>query len=133
MKTIEEIIKRNDYRKLSEQLKKRVQELAKKVRLKMYDLDIEELDGLYIRTVTSHSCGYSDDFLATSEGHDLESVNHSYYYCNDYNLYIKGASNNEALTFLNNVKEYFKKLDEIETEKSKVIEKALEENKDIEL
>lgn len=133
MRTLDEILKRDDYSRLTEQLKERVKEIAKNIRIKMYQLDLDCLGDICIRTVTSHRCGYSDDFLATSEGHDLESVNHSYYYCNDYSLYVKGASNKEAIGFLNRVKQYIEMLDEIETEKSQKIEKALQENKDIEL
>ncbi|CDD32341.1 unknown [Bacteroides sp. CAG:714] len=133
MKTLDEILKRDDYSRLSERLKERVEELAKKIRIKMYQLDLDSLGDIHIRTVTSHRCGYSEDFLATNEGHDLESVNRSYYYCNDYSLYVKGASNKEALGFLNRIKQYIETLDEIETEKSQAIEKALEENRDIEL
>lgn len=131
MKTLEEIIQRDDYQRLSKKLQEKVQELAKNIRHKMYQLDLDCLGDIHIETVKSYRSGYSDDFLATSGNHDLESIGRSYYYCNDYNLYVKGASNKEALNFLNNVQRYLTMLDEIETEQCQAINRAIEETKDI--
>lgn len=146
-KTVEEIMKRNDYVRLTENLVERVEEIAVKVRRKMQDLDLDEI---YIEGLTLIVKEYSADqgqyyfnnlsikqYCAVDYdgGYDeylsIEDINKSYYAYNDYKCRITGASNKQALKFLNAAKKIFEYLDEIETQQVNDINKALEETKDL--
>ena len=61
----------------------------------------------------------------------LEDINESYYLAGDYKCWITGASNKEALKFLNSAKKIFEYLDEIETQQVNEVNKALEETNDM--
>ena len=55
----------------------------------------------------------------------------SYYLAGDYKCWITGASNKEALKFLNSAKDIFEYLDDTESEQVNEVNKALEETKDM--
>ena len=83
MKTIDEIVNRNDYKSLNKALNERVKEIAEIIRKKMYCLQIEELDYYRICEVKSGS-GSSDDYLAIGDGYavrSLESDGEYYFWC----------------------------------------------------
>lgn len=142
MKTIDEILKRDDYKKLVPALRDRAEEIARNVKYKMLDLDMEELSlkgfDLYIVRGRTN-CG-SYEYLAFDAGYDNESFRHRFY-CIDgaFSGYIHGdfnhpcyaASNKVMLDFLNKAKGIIEMLGEIETEKVKSIEEALESVKDL--
>lgn len=158
MKTIDEILNRNDYQIMTAQLKERVEEIAHKVRLKLVELDLEDKElGITIKdangcnvdyvvlhcaSVTSNSCG-SYEFLGIDVSsneenrngwrclHSLEDVNKDYYYAQDYNAPVHGASNKEALRFLNAAPQLFKSLDEIEEKQVQAVKDALEKTKNL--
>lgn len=125
MKTIDEIVARSDYKNLNEALNERVKEIAEIIRKKMYYLQIEELDDYRICQVKSRS-GSSDDYLAIEDECLESSVD--YYYCNDLNCHVIGATYQEKLKFLNNSRNLFNLLDSIETKKCDEIKNALENN-----
>lgn len=158
MKTIDEILNRNDYQRMTVQLKERVQEIAFRMRLKLVELDLEDeevgvavkgmngcnADYVAVRyaSVCSNSCG-SYDYLGIDVSdnedkrngctclHSLEDINKDYYYAQDFTAHVRGASNKEALRFLNAAPQLFKLLDEIEEKQVQVVKDALEKTKNL--
>lgn len=130
MKTLDEILNRNDYLKLTEQLKTRVEELAVKLRNKMESLDLKKFGDYHIRTMESRP-GLSVTYLAYCYGetyYNLESIAYSYYFNNDFHCYVRGATMKTALYFLNNFKVIINELDEYETRICSEIQEALSNN-----
>ena len=129
MKTIDEIVNRNDYKRLNESLIDRVKEISKIIRKKMYELELTELDDYRICDVKSN-LGVSEDYLAVEEEYIFRSLETEldYYLCNDFNCKVIAASYQEKLNFLNNSRNLFNLLDSIETKKCDEIKKALENN-----
>lgn len=126
MKTLQEIISRKDYQRLTVQLKERVEELAVIVRNKMGELDETEVLDYKISEV--HANGYSYEYLSCRVGSknlSLEDINKEYYFTGDFNCKIIGASNKQALEFLNQIEEILEILDEVETKKVSDIQLAL--------
>ena len=146
-KTIDEIINRDDYARLTKALKDRTEEIAVKVRRKMNDLDLDEIyiEGmtLIVKEYSADHGQYHFDNLSIKQycavdydgGYDeylsLEDINESYYAYDDFNCKIEGASTKQALKFLNSAKKIFEYLDEIETQQVNEVNKALEETKDM--
>ena len=146
-KTIDEILKRDDYARLTKTLKDRTEEIAVKVRRKMNDLDLNEIyiEGLtlIVKEYSADHCQYHFDNLSikrhcidyyneeSDEYVSLEDVNKSYYAYDDDYCKVEGANNKEALKFLNSAKKIFEYLDESETQQVNDVTKALEETKDM--
>lgn len=143
-KTLDEILSRNDYARLTATLKSRVEEIAKRIREKMEDLDIANDDDFYhgeigiddvavrVESIKSRAGGY--EFLAIKrEGecygeaswYSLEDIGKEYYYAGDFTAKVVGASNKEALAFLNVAKKLIEGLGELE-QKRVESEKAAE-------
>lgn len=143
-RTLDEILSRNDYARLTATLKSRVEEIAKRIREKIEDLDIANDDDFYhgeigtdgvavrVETVKSHHGEY--DFLAIKrEGEcygaaswfSLEDIGEKYYFKGDYTAEVCGASNKEAIAFLNVAKKLIEGLGELE-QKRVESEKAAE-------
>lgn len=154
MKTLDEILNRNDYLRLTETLKERVEEIARRIRQKMVELDIENdddfwngeigVDNVVVRIVRQKSSVGTYSYLAIKREVDaeydgtstysyfsLEDINKDFYYSGDFNARVQGASNKEALAFLNVAKKLIQGLGEVEQEKVKAIENSLETNKDL--
>ena len=139
---LEKVIMRDDYIKLSKDLAKKCEGLANIIMDKMLELDIKELDDLIIEEEHSYH-GFKVEYLVIKKvnknkygnyynsgslnnckaSHDKDSV--GYYFDNDFRCWIKYASNDEALYFLNNIKKYLNLLSNIEDEKCNEIEKVL--------
>ena len=147
-KSIDEIINRDDYARLTKALKDRTEEIAVKVRRKMEDLDLDEIDiegmTLIVKEYSADYGQYHSDRLSIerhfidddydreyNEYLSLEDINESYYLAGDYKCRITGANNKEALKFLNSVKKIFEYLDDTESEQFNDVNKALEETKDL--
>ena len=146
-KSIDEILNRDDYARLTKALKNRTEEIAVKVRRKMNDLDLDEMiiNGfkLVVKKYSADYGQYHSDKLSIErycpvdydggyyEYLSLEDINESYYLAGDYKCKIEGASNKQALKFLNSAKKIFEYLDEIETQQVNDVTKALEETKDM--
>jgi hypothetical protein len=122
MKTLEEVLNRKDYQRLSSLLDERVQEAAKQVREKLDFLDEKRIGDYSIRTVKGN--GYEYHFLADFDGMSLED-DKSYYYGGDFNCLVEPAPHKSKLKFLNALSEIVNSLSEIEDEKCIAIEKAL--------
>lgn len=137
MKTLDEILKREDYKRLTSEMAERVYDIAIKIRRKMHSLDMKELtvDGLKIRDCKRRSNVDSYVFLAVVDNEDYEDslydINDSGYLHNDYSCYINGATNKEALAFLNRARKIIEYLGEKEEEKVKVIQQAMADTADL--
>ena len=139
-KEIDEILNRNDYVRLTAKLKSRVEELAKRIREKMEDLDIANddnfdngeigLDGVVVRVVSIKRQFGEYEYLAIkregeSSWYSLEDIGKEYYYARDFSAKVVGASNKEALAFLNVAKKLIEGLGNIEGESVKNLQIAL--------
>ena len=143
-KEIYEILNRNDYVRLTAKLKSRVEKLAKSIREKMEDLDIANNDDFYrgeigidnvvvrVKSIKSRAGEY--EFLAIkregecygeSSWYSLEDIGKEYYYAGDFSAKVVGASNKEALAFLNVAKKLIEKLGNIEDERVNNLQIAL--------
>lgn len=145
--SLDEILARKDYMRMTEQLKDKVEYIAHRICDKMFELDIEEslsVDGVTIKptSVCSNMGGYL--FLAILDnvgdtsmqeqnirGHSLEDIGRGYYYGCDLTAWVQGASNKEALTFLHAAKDIILKLGEIEQMQAEDIKQAIDENDNI--
>ena len=139
-KEIYEILNRNDYVRLTAKLKSRVEELAKRIREKMEDLDIANddnfdngeigLDGVVVRVVSIKRQFGEYEYLAIkregeSSWYSLEDIGKEYYYARDFSAKVVGASNKEALAFLNVAKKLIEGLGNIEDERVNNLQTAL--------
>ena len=143
-KTLDEILNRNDYVRLTATLKTRVEEIAKRIREKMEDLDIANNDDFYrgeigidnvavrVKSIKSRAGEY--EFLAIKrEGecygeaswYSLEDIGKEYYYAGDFSAKVVGASNKEALAFLNVARKLIEGLENIEDERVNNLQTAL--------
>ena len=136
-KEIYEILNRNDYVRLTAKLKSRVEKLAKSIREKMEDMDIANddnffhgeigVDGVVVRVVSIKRQTFGEyEYLAIkrkgecfgeSSWYSLEDIGKEYYYARDFSAKIVGASNKEALAFLNVAKKLIEGLGNIEDER----------------
>lgn len=141
-KNLNEILKRDDYKRLTKQLKERVEKIACSIAVKMFALDIEhkiiKVDDVQVTCdrVSSNGSGY--DFLAIgrddaygTDWYSLEDVKHSYYYCGDFDARVCGCTNKEALRFLNVASKIIERLGEIESAQVEEIQKVLDSTKDL--
>ena len=145
MKTLDAILRRNDYARLTATLKARVEEIAKSIREKMDYLDIADddnfdngeigIDGVVVRVVSMKRRTFGEyEYLAIKrEGechgdykwYSLEDVGKEYYYAGDFTAKVVGATNKEALAFLNVAKKLIERLGYIEDKRVKSIEATL--------
>lgn len=146
-KSIDEIINRDDYARLTKALKNRTEEIAVKVRRKMQDLDLDEMiiNGfkIVVKKYSANQGQYHFDNLSIKrycpvdynggyyEYLSLEDINETYYAYDDFKCKIEGATAKQALKFLNSAKKIFSYLDEIETQQVNDVTKVLEETKDM--
>lgn len=149
-KEIYEILNRNDYVRLTAKLKSRVEELAKSIRKKMEELDIENDDDFYhgeigiddvvVRVVSMKRRTFGEyEYLSIkregecygeSSWYSLEDIGKEYYYAGDFSAKVVGASNKEALAFLNVAKKLIEKLGDIEDERVNTLQIALKNRTD---
>ena len=139
-KEIYEILNRNDYVRLTAKLKSQVEELAKRIREKMEDLDIANDDNFYdgeigvdavvVRVVSIKEYEYlaikrEGKCYGESSWYSLEDIGKEYYYAGDFSAKVVGASNKEALAFLNVAKKLIEGLGNIEDERVNNLQTAL--------
>ena len=143
---LNQILARNDYKRLTATLKEKVEEVAKQIRMKMNELDIINdddfdngeigVDNMVVRVVEVKSnSGFTYEFLGIKrfegehnhkEWANLEDIGHTYYFCNDFNAKVYGATNKQALWFLNLAAKLIEGLGEIEQKNVDEIQRALE-------
>lgn len=146
---LNEILARDDYKRMTENLKSVTEEVAEKIRKKMDELDIKDntdfdngeigADGVVVRVITVKSnSGFNKRFLGIKryeEGYhhayyaNLEEINNTYYFTGDFNARIYGATNKEALAFLNVSKKLILGLGELEQHQVEEIQKVLNERR----
>lgn len=145
--SLDEILARKDYNRMTELLKDKVEYIAHRICDKMFELDIEEslsVDGVTIQPtcVCSNVGGYIFLAILDNDGdpsmpeqnswrHSLEDIGQGYYYGGDFTAWVQGASNKEALSFLHAAKDFILKLGEIEQKQAEDIRQAVDENDNI--
>lgn len=140
--SLDAILARDDYKRMTAQLKDKVQYIARRIYNKMEELDIYEpirVDGVKIKCTSVCSSVGTYDFLAIivesdydecekyQEWHSLEDVGRKYFYCGDFTAKVRGASNKEALAFLNAAKDFIHVLGEMEQKQADEIKLAIKE------
>ena len=146
---LNEILARDDYKRMTENLKSITEEVARAIHKKMVELEIEDntdfdngeigIDDVVVRVITVYSnSGFNRSFLGIKryeEGDNhayyasLEDINDTYYFCGDFNAQIYGATNKEALAFLNASKKLILGLGELEQHQVEEIQKVLDERR----
>lgn len=146
---LNEILARDDYKRMTENLKSITEEIARAIHKKMDELEIENntnfdngeigIDGVVVKVITVKSnSGFNRSFLGIkrNEGHphhvyyaSLEDINFTYCFCGDFNALIYGATNKEALAFLNVSAKLIKGLGEVEQHQVDEIQKVLDERR----
>ena len=143
---LNEILARDDYKRMTENLKSVTEEVAEGIRKKMDELDIinnTEFDNgeigfgnvvVRLDSVRSNS-GFTRKFLAIKRVDEkdgfvtwrsLEDIGNSYYFTGDYNAKIYGASNKEALAFLNVARQLIIGLGKVEQKQADEIQQAID-------
>lgn len=143
---LNEILARDDYKRMTENLKSITEEIARAIHKKMDELEIENntdfdngeigVDGVVVKVITVKSnSGFNRSFLGIkrNEGHphhvyyaSLEDINFTYRFCGDFNALIYGATNKEALAFLNVSAKLIKGLGEVEQKQADEIQQAID-------
>ncbi len=135
MKTLEEIIKNADYKRLNAALTDRAVELALKLKEALITINFEGgfLGGCWLY-LEEKRCSVSTDYFLYIESSGLRgclSTYKSYYYGGDFNCWVSAATSKLRLIFLNNAKNIFAGLEKMQNEINAEIEKALEETKEL--
>lgn len=146
---LNEILARDDYKRMTENLKSITEEVARAIHKKMDELEIEDntdfdngeigVDDVVVRVITVNSnSGFNRSFLGIKryekgDNHayyaSLEDINDTYYFCGDFNAKIYGATKKEALAFLNASKKLILGLGELEQHQVEEIQKVLDERR----
>lgn len=146
---LNEILARDDYKRMTENLKSITEEIARAIHEKMNELEIEDntdfyngeigVDDVVVKVVTVKSnSGFDGSFLGIKRCEEdahhayyasLEDINSTYYFCGDFNARIYGATNKEALAFLNASKKLILGLGELEQHQVEEIQKVLDERR----
>lgn len=142
---LNQILARDDYKRMTAALKEKVEEVAKRIRQKMDELDIIDdedfdngeigVDNIVIRSMRVRSnSGFTYEFLGIKRYEDecnhtywasLEDIEHTFNFCSDYNAKVTGATNKEALAFLNVASKLILGLGKVEEKKAKDIQTVL--------
>ena len=131
MKTLQQIIERNDYKKVSKQLCDQIEEIAGAIQSKMESLDLKIFNDL--RIVERSANGYNQSYLTRSDSGVLNVCSNStqgknrsgFYYAGNFNCWITFATNEEALSFIKKTQFYIDSLDEHETKKCEEMQKHI--------
>lgn len=144
--SLDAILARDDYKRMTAQLKDKVQDIARRIYNKMEELDIDEpirVDGVTIKRSSVYSSVGTYNYLAIiveydfedydgyTERHSLEDIEREYYYGGDFSAKVRGASNKEALAFLKAAKDFILALGEVEQQQADDIKQAIKDNEDI--
>lgn len=136
MKTLDEIIKRNDYVRVTAQLRNRAHELAEIVREKMESIELEGVrithkddtsscyvviglsyDGFKESTLTYHEHGFGTEYYDL-EGWKTNTISFRY-------GYILREQTHYLRTFLNDCRAILNEIDRIESERVSECEQSL--------
>lgn len=142
---LNQILAPDDYKRMTAALKEKVEEVATRIRQKMDEIDIIDddnfdngeigVDDVVVRSMRVHSnSGLTYEFLGIKRyeyeySHtywaSLEDIERTFYFCNDYNAKVYGATNKEALAFLNVAAKLITGLGEVKEKQVNDIQKAL--------
>lgn len=143
---LNKILARDNYKRMTKNLKQVTEEVAKRIRIKIDELDIENnsdfdkgeigTEDVVVRIITVKSnSGYETSFLGIKRHEEendhsyyasLEDINDSYYFCGDFTAKIYGATSKEALSFLNASAKLIQGLGEIEQRQTEEIQKIID-------
>ena len=145
--SLDSILARDDYKRMTAQLREKVEDIAHRIYKKMEELDIDEpieVDGVTIERSSACANVGTYNYLAILDNdgdrsmpeeyqgrHSLEDIGRGYYYAGDFTAWVQGASNKEALAFLKAAKDFILALGEMEQKQTDNIQKAIKENEDI--
>lgn len=134
MKTIDEVIKRNDYKKLVPRLNEKSIEIAQLILRKMIELDCEDVCfkvGAYIRCNKYSGDGGTETHLVVENDYgQIYSLNvlKGYHLNGNFsNVFIEPADNKMRLVFLNSVQNILEQLIHLEDTLTIQVESALRE------
>lgn len=143
---LNEILARDDYKRMTENLKSITEEIARAIHKKMDELEIENntnfdngeigVDDVVVKVITVKSnSGFNRSFLGIKRNQgrphhvyyaSLEDINFTYCFCGDFNALIYGATNKEALAFLNVARQLIIGLDKVEQKQADEIQQAID-------
>ena len=143
---LNQILARDDYKRMTENLKSITEDVAIKIHKKMDELDIESnndfdngeigADDVVVKVISVNSgSGFNRSFLGIKRYEEgahhayyasLEDINSTYYFCGDFNARIYGATNKEALAFLNVAKRLIQGLGELEQKQADEIQQTID-------
>lgn len=140
MKTLDEIINNENYKKINGALVDRSIELAEKIRNAMLSAELTEIGDYTIRTVRSNS-GFSDTALyieveidneydIVTDYRNLETTE-SRYFVHDFKCWIEAAKGSDRLKFLNDARSIIDEIDTIKQRRVDQAEKALKSVEDL--
>ena len=143
---LNQILARDDYKRMTENLKSITEEVARAIHTKMDELEIENntdfdngeigADDVVVKVISVNSgSGFNRSFLGIKRYEEgahhayyasLEDINSTYYFCGDFNARIYGATNKEALAFLNVAKRLIQGLGELEQKQADEIQQTID-------
>lgn len=133
MEKLEKLLNRSDYAKCVQLLIEKAEEVAQKIAQKLENLNEPGYDNFVLDSVYSRNVSSSETFLcykdANGDVYSLRNIGGDYFYANDFNCLVKGATVDMALEFLDRVPEIVEELDKIESEKVAKINQILEKIK----
>lgn len=146
--SLDAILARDDYKCMTAALKDKVEDVAHRIYNKMEELDIDDairIDGITIKRCSVCANVGTYDYLAIldndgdrffmpeeyQEKRSLMDVGKEYYYGGDFTAKVIGATNKDALAFLNAAKDFILALGEVEQKKADDIDEALKDNDNI--
>lgn len=142
--SLDAILARDDYKRMTAALKEKVEKVAHRIYNKMEELDIDDairVDGITIKRCSVRANVGTYEYLAIldndgdrfmpeeyQEKRSLQDIGKEYYYGGDFTAKVIGATNKDALAFLNAAKDFIVALGEVEQKKVDDIDEALEDN-----
>lgn len=134
MKTIDEILKRDDYKVVNNALVDRSIEIAENLLEACLGLDLDDegcfrLGGMWLSIKYFRASAGSDYFIGmeTERGFVAFDKRTSGYYCDDFNCYIAAANRKERLCFLNHARQMFADIEAAQDKRINDINKALKD------
>lgn len=131
MKTLDEIIQRDDYYRATSQLITRAREIAEKACSKFVELDLFDFDG-FVVAHTNPQNSYRGYVIAIVDndingyGHaKILNTNRASSFTNQDGIFFEDANTRDFLRFLNAAKSLFINLDKQETEQVAEIESVM--------
>lgn len=130
--TLDEILARDTYQKLTPVLRGRAREIAGRIKNKMLSIEVNEiaLNGISLCIMRGRTNYGYYEYLAIANNSKFYCVDGAFsgYIHGDYNHPCSAASNEDVLSFLSNARGFIEALGKIETEKARTLRGALEDS-----